>query len=308
MKSLFGSPFDKCLSELRKLQAVRAGFATRMLADESQLAALKARVPDLEFAALLEDEGAAAGAASLRRDVREIEDRIAGRATAKSALRRKITETLKAMGKARAENLRKDAEKLQAELTAHCAEMDRRVDELNRFAGCRFVIDKSDQVPAGRPFIAGEYGWQEPKFTGMDREVARLKSNALRIEEQASFTRGGVSVETIEELLAITNDIQRLAPTEPEIRSWYAAQLVAADEAWKLTVAEYRAMGYQQIPAPDRALILSVFWDDFGNILPESSVKNRVCNVVGLYRETPGAIFEPIRGLPESQRGIRQVG
>ena len=119
--SLIQSEENKCLSTLRKLQDARAKLETEALADEAKLRELRASLGAAELSALL--EGADAG--PVRRQIADLEAKLAGSEAARPQLLTRIRAAIIALGQARAEPVRKQAAKLQKEYEVHVAETAR---------------------------------------------------------------------------------------------------------------------------------------------------------------------------------------
>jgi hypothetical protein len=289
MKQIFSGPVDRSLAELRRLQGIRTQLDNDQRADSERLAVLRASLPDAECASLLEEDNGAA-AKQLRNGIADLEKTIAGRSVAKPQLLARIRQAIATLGAARAAIPRTAVKKLQGELDTHMAEVCRMRAELEKFTGAKWVVDERDVVPPHVLFFTeGEFGFAPPKSMRMEGEISRLESAIRKLEEESQYQDGSAVAESLEALLLLTNDLEKLAPAQPEVEAWFAIQKERADKAWNAHLQDIEDSKYmgERFRAPERGLAISLIWGKDGEILPASNIQNRTLNAIGRTVESP---------------------
>src|SRR5262249_43155900 len=149
---------------------------------------------------------------------RKLEDLKAARVALGGRIRKAIIE----LGKARAAVPRAKAKKLQAELDKHNARTAELLFALQDHAGCRY---EAVLRPAGGTIYSGRGEMhfpreeqQVPKSIQLENELARLYAEAAGFEARAAQNaEGGLIQGRLEELLAISDNPELIAPTRESI-------------------------------------------------------------------------------------------
>ncbi len=255
------NPIDRSVSELRKLQAARNTLETEAAEDQARLAELRSKLGDVELAALLDGDDSG----PIRREIINLETKLAGRAAARPKLLQKIREALRALGHERAAVKRKEAEKLRGKLAEHQAETARLKKALEDQEGIRYDMATWPIIPPGLVFAQGEIPPLPPSIgMRMEAQISELLAEAARIEAAAEqATQGGrISGSTLADLLAVCDNVEMIPPTRASIEGWYHEGSARADIAWATTLEDFP--GGQVKPV--RELFCVLVWDSSGLI------------------------------------------
>jgi hypothetical protein len=295
-KLIFSSPVEHEQAALRQFQTARSDLAAGTAADRAKLKDLKERGPDIEFAALVGEPEATSKAVQHRRDTADLESKISGRLSAKPRLLSEIRKAILALGAAKAEQVRKekDVEGKRKEREDHIGEGDRLIAAAEKHWG--FKLGPADQQPeAYRGRLAREPNFNPrpiPRHIELEREITAIEAEANGFIVRATQAQEGTTItgETLEEILAQTNNGEILAPFEFEIRAWFELMEIQALKDWELEAKlEYQPLVAQGHRMPDRGRTITLTWDANGEIvLLQSSVKSYAVRQATLYRETPG--------------------
>jgi hypothetical protein len=283
--SLIQSEENRCLSTLRKLQDARAKLETEALADEAKLRELRASLGAAELSALL--EGADAG--PVRRQIADLEAKLAGSEAARPQLLTRIRAAIIALGQARAEPVRKQAAKLQKEYEVHVAETARLLKTLEVHSGARWEMALRPIIPPGTSYAPNELPVSPPPVSmRMGAEIQALLAKADQIEAAGAQNHGGrISGATLADLLNCCGSIEQLAPTRASIEAWYSAATARADADWSRTMEDYPNGG-----APGREVSFALAWTADGSVDPaHSAVQNRAVNDLEAARRAMAALM-----------------
>jgi hypothetical protein len=105
------------------------------------------------------------------------------------------------------------------------------------------------------------------------------KAEAAEARAQAATDGGQVAGETLDELLKVAADIERLAPMEAAIRAWFEQASAKAEAEWAATALDYAGVNPSDgrfQPAPGHDTVYTLAWNTDGVIdLARSTAKNR---------------------------------
>jgi hypothetical protein len=122
-------------------------------------------------------------------------------------------------------------------------------------------------APPGTVYANGELQPVISRASILAREIGVFEAEADRIESAgAQAMQGGRVVgESLDELLKVSEDPERLCPTRAEIEAWGTLATAQADRQWEQTLAEY--VGTK----PTRRLRFELCWDANGVIIEAQS-------------------------------------
>ncbi len=284
--ALFGTSADKQLEALRGLHGDRIRLADKISALEVELQ--KLRGDDGGERAL--DAFLAGAPATDAARAQAVEQELSDLRGARQALCKRIRAAILDLGKTRGAGLRKQARKLESELEKHLerlGELRRQLEEFSEARWCIQTLPDDAEVlmqPSGTPMTLYRTPPPFPKSSQLQAEISRLNSEAAAIEERARWnTEGGQAGATsLDELLAIAADPERLAPLPAALTAWFEQATARAAEEWEETAREYTRgadsrTGKPFTVVPQHAVDYVVYWDSNGEIdMARSSAKNRV--------------------------------
>jgi hypothetical protein len=181
------------------------------------------------------------------------------------------------LGKARAGEFLKPAAKLEGELRKHRARTIELLKELESHTSCKYIVDVNAGADilldsAGRESVFRRGSRPAPKSFEYEAEINRLLAQASAVEAraQAATDGGQVAGETLDELLKVAADIERLAPMEAAIRAWFEQASAKAEAEWAVTAMDYAGVNTSDgrfQPAPAHDSVFTVCWDADGNLV-----------------------------------------
>lgn len=222
--TFFKTTREKDQKDLGNLHAQRARLSDRSLAVQVELAALRNISGEAILDEQLQDDNdAAARRAERRRREADLEAEYKDISAALKALVGRIVTAIIEVAKQRAAVRRAEADKLGKDLDRHEAETKRLQDALEAHAETIYGVLVPAAAPPGVPRQA--VSWRLPKSVQMAQKIAGLRTQADQIERAAVYGIERTSIEApdLDGLLLGTHDIEILAPTEGEIREWFAA-------------------------------------------------------------------------------------
>lgn len=290
-------PITKTMSELKKLQTARRTLEDVYAADQAKIAELKGTLADVELAALL--DGGDSG--KVRAEIYACQVRMEGLEAARPKLLAKIRECLRALGRERAKVKFSEADKLAGKLATHAAEVDRARVALEELAGCPFAQAMHPELPAGKVYAMTELPYCGPSIAQrMAAEVAGLRTAAAQIERTAlDASRGGrVEGSTLAELLAVCDDVERIAPTRSAVQTWLESATAAAEARWREHLTNYSGA---QETKPVGALVIAMVWDGDGQL----DVAKSRADIRGQVPDNRRAAVEAGKRLAEADGVLR---
>jgi len=251
---------DKASAELTKLRANRARLDGKGIALESELNQLRSVTADeLLDSILSEDE--TQSQAGVRAAAIEIQ--LADLRTAKAALIRRMQAAMIGLGKARGDELRAKAKKLQAKFDRLSADRLKLLEQIRDLEGgganwVQEYFNRRGFLPLGPGGAMGPVG--APVFDKLEAEIRALLDEAAAIERRAEQNAAGgrISAENLEQLLAVCTDADQIAPSDLEIRSWFEQAAKAAAHAY--VTSPIGAPMHNEPPALDPMTNLTLVW------------------------------------------------
>jgi len=244
-------------TELAKLSEQRTQLEKKAAAAVEEFAGLRSVSADERLDAFL--SGAELGENRTR--IAALEGQLEDLNAAKRALMGRIRTAMLAGAHEKAEKKRADAKKIQSELDKHQARTDELLAQLK-------AHDAVEYGPKGAIGLMPVPGQLLPvpltvrsRSAELAAQIATLNAAADAIEaEAAQSVKGGRAVgESLEELLLGATQ-HPLAPSEREIRAWFAEASARADCDWARNEATW-------LPAVDRgATRFTVVWNGGGAI------------------------------------------
>jgi hypothetical protein len=273
---LFKTAVEKASAELTRLRELRVSLAERGEKARAELEQLKAGLAGFDLAALLDDgsNGAAKTIATTRRGrIRELEDEVETCAGIERPLVEKLQAAIRAVWTARADEIRKQAGRVQKSLDEHSAKVAQLQSALELLEECPFRPEVR-QVASD----SAERGWTFAVSLTMrlTNQIAALRAEADAIENK-KICGGGASGETLDELLhAVNADPDTIPPLASAIRAWFAAAYAEAE-------ADFRRADYQSdFPSVVNLPVemsIALSWNESAEILPGSAVKLRLAPI-----------------------------
>jgi hypothetical protein len=274
---IFKSAVEKASVELTRLRELRVSLEERERKARSELEQLKAGLAGFDLAAMLDDGtngGAAKSIATTRRGrIRELEDEIETCLGIERPLIEKLHSAMRAVNVARADEIRKQAGRLQKTLDEHSAKVAQLQTALELLEECPFRPEVKQVV-----VDSGERGFSYAISLSarLQNQITALHAEAAAIENK-KITGGGASAETLDELLAAVNaDPDTIPPLASTIRAWFAA-------AFKEAEADFRRADYgSDFPSMTSLPVeqsIALSWNESGEILPGSAVKLRLAPI-----------------------------
>jgi hypothetical protein len=282
--ALLTNPIERSVSELRKLQAARNTLEAAVIANCEKLARLRSELGDVELAALL-DGG---DSKPTRRAIVELETDIDGHNAARPKLLNKIRAAIKVVAHERAETVRGKARKLTDKLAEHDTAVLKLKSALEAAAGCRYEQSVYRPVAPGQLFSPHDIPREAPSIAQrIQAEIDALLVEARRIEQAGERAeRGGQKIApTLDELLAITDDIETLAPTRGQIETWAAEAMAKADAAW-----QHQLLDFPERIKPERTVQFRLEWDRDGVIAGNSEITNQILHVPAKQATVPAPV------------------
>ena len=191
---------------------------------EKELASLRAGAGDREMLAL--DGNYDAGPARSR--IRDLEIMLEGLKPAAAKQRERIAQSIGQMQRAKANEIRTAAGKLQGKLDAHLVELRKRLAAVREWEGCNYVPGPPEVSQPGEMGIVSRTGVEilarvtVPKSQVLREEIANLLQQAQTIEQQRVSLAGAITGASLAELLAAAAAPEYLGPGEQAIREWFA--------------------------------------------------------------------------------------
>lgn len=273
--ALFGNGVDKATAEVRKLRDARVSFEEKELAAREEAASIERLSQSGALESLLDPgNDAMAGLMSQRRKRSAVlNDELTSLALARPQVLKRLEEALRAVNVARANDLRKQAEKLQRELSTHQAESDRLRLLLETHEECGFIPDftrATVQPTSNRGEGVMEESFRIPHQTKgqtLFNRIAGLEAEAKAIEARM-VNAGGAVVDkpTLEELLQAVAGIEDIAPSERTIRAWAVTAFADAEREWKKLATNFPG------EVLERDLSITLQWGPNGAIVDGSNV------------------------------------
>lgn len=267
--SLFGN--NNVAGELAKLQAARANLESEAIEGAAQLSELRQTLADVELGVLLEG----GDSSQARRDIADLEAKLAGLASARPPLLAKIRQAIKNNAHGKAEALRSQAGPIRKTLAAYRTKFAELLQALEQHAGVKFQMVLHQFPPAGQVFGPGELPALEPRSSAMERQLALLLQEADDTEKTAAATvaaGGSITASTLSELLAVCDDIERLVPSRAAIEAFFLTASARADADWSRIMEEFPVSAG---PGPARRDLYTLVFDRDGVILPQSTCVSR---------------------------------
>jgi hypothetical protein len=188
--------------------------------------------------------------------------------------------------------IRKQADKLRSDRAAHMLAFEKMAGELERLTGTTWGMLSEARLPPNVIFRGdGEFPAAKPIHEIMAEQITQLTSRAAQVEQNAATQHGGgANADSLDKLLEIIANVEKLCPTEPAVRAWFTVAMERVDRQWKAIALDQLCLRSQDslVPEPRRILDLTLLWDQDGEILPTSEVKCRVAVVIGRERLIPG--------------------
>jgi hypothetical protein len=284
---MFGKETEKAQAELNRLREARNRLESELQSDTDRVSSLRAGLGGAELAALLEG----GDTAELRREIVDLDTKIAGRMGARLPLIAKLHEAIKDVAAARARAIRKEAARLKSEFDAHARKTGELLSALEQHAGIKFVMSFQPAVVPGAAFIPGELPRPVPKAAIMSAEIQRLLQEAVRIEDQARYAceGGRVTGSSLDELLAATADAAA-SPVRTVIERWVSEATARTEAEWshRWSLTETRLI-------PQTAgLTYQLSWNSGGEIdQQQSTAAVRIANVIEMQAAAARQVTGP---------------
>ncbi len=262
--ALFQSQETSALAELTKYQGARSKLESELSAAAERLQVLQTTRAEIELTALLD----ATDPAPMRAEVRELQTTIEGLQAARPRLLMRIRGAIVKLATARANVIRKAADKIKARLQAHEAKMFELKKALETHCECPWQPVLQEVVSTGTGLVM-----HNPLIHRLRAELRTQLDIADGIERSGkqAGTGGTVTAQSLEGLLAVSQNVEALAPTEAPIRAWFERATAAADRMWERRMLDFpggqgarmgRATG-----VPQRAAVqYTLAWDADGVI------------------------------------------
>lgn len=262
---LFGSSVDKAAAQLRKLLAKRAELVARIESSQQQIAEFRNVSGEVLLDAYMESAEGGAQRVQARARIAEVEQEIADLRSATGALCGRISQTIRDLGKARADVIRGDARKLREKFDSHQAETRRLLGLLLNHEGVEFA-QMAPQIP---PANVAHDPVRIP-ISNSDRlqlEIGTLEKQALQIEREATAkaSRGWhVDACDLPGLLDAVAASESCSPLPAVVEAWFGRVTAAAPQTW------FRFAEGERPPEGPRRYTLA--WGPMGEINAEASV------------------------------------
>ena len=237
--ALFGNGVDRAMTELRKQREIYFRLEERLLDLRAEQAKLRENGPAAELAELEGGNSAAPGRTRRVFVAEQVDDLVAARLV----VRKRWADAVRTVLRARAEVLRTDARKIEAELTKHAAERNRRLAAVEEWEGVRYLPDSSvpgreTVLKGGREIVLTPGVPRLSKTAQFELEIQRLHREASAIESRTIRLSGSVNGSSLEELLTAANSDEIIGPGPALITDWFRQNAEKLEREWERFLRE----------------------------------------------------------------------
>jgi hypothetical protein len=259
--------------EIIRLRDARSKIEERFERARVELAEIRAHQPEVDLDAILNDQELPWNAGRNRAIVLKAE--VEGAQGTQAALVRKLRDAISVWHRAKAEGIRKQAEKVDAELSKHRTTCEGLLGHLQELEGVPFqaVIFPIGPLGTGEgsvPFVL-------TRTMKLQDELAKLLAEASALESRQPE---GVAIdaEDLDQLIEKINaaDLGTIAPTIAAVRTWFTTAF--QDARADFNRADYGSdfPSLQSLPVEMSVVLCS---NADGEILPSSMVRMRLAPI-----------------------------
>lgn len=243
MISVFKSEIDKARGEISRLNETRERLAVTHADAESAVVKLRAQLPSIELAQLLDD---GPPAEPHHHQIAELLVSIDRTDITLTAIQPRLRKAYEALRDAQARDITRQADELGEKHAALVKKFDAAMRKVEEIAEAEFIplsthmMALVSSVPAGSTggLFAGRLGARVPKTEVLAKQEFELRNQALQMANRPIVESGKAHGETLDILLAELEQQREaqelmIAPTQAEVTVFFRARIAAAEAAWK---------------------------------------------------------------------------